>query len=176
MKIVKAIQDLYRLVKAARPVRGYGVDLEYTSLGTVISIPPSTHSAGGSDWTGPFDLSLEQGKNNSWTLKCFDSSMDDASGQAGLVYVGNATYTVPSTTFDIDAAGVVFLDVVYNDETQNYTIAISFANALPLLEQTSRRYVLRLGQVVRKGTTESPVYELQSRRLPNDIEVLGRWV
>ena len=182
MKIVQAIRELRRIVRSITPVQGSNIVLERSATGTTISAK-ATGDGGGSPLTGPFDVRLRQDDSGDWFADCYDSSGPDPFGDtstgiaAGLVYVGNSRHEVTANRIPLDGrTGHIFLDVVYSEETAAFTFALSYAESMPVVDAAEQRYVLRLATVSATASDGKKDYRLSGKRLPGDVEVLGRWV
>ena len=69
--------------------------------------------------------------------------------------------------------GVVILDIVYDDDTEEYDVLFSLEDELP--ETTDeKRYILRIAEISYDEDTET--WSAAQIRPVGDIEVTGRWV
>lgn len=90
MKIVKAIKELYRLVKAVTPVEGEGVNIEHTAGGSVISLEPQAADAETTVpvWQGMFTI----------VKRSFD--MDDTEWGSDYIRIEDTTDAAEKTAPD----------------------------------------------------------------------------
>jgi hypothetical protein len=119
--------------------------------------------------SGAFDVQLAYQEENGSVVPyvhVFDSSNPN-SPYAGYVYSGSSSIHMP-TALLTPSAGVVYIDIDYENETQ--TIAI--ASSLPSLTSLDRRWVYALAEV----TLSNGIYSVHRMQTPGNLQVSGRWV
>lgn len=170
--------ELIDHLQSMRPVAGNGITLQRLSAGTVIStMRTSGKSAAGvsteSD-EGPFAVTIENvnegGGQPEWRVKLHNTASE--SGVAGMVTIGSRRMQIEDQVWE-PKPGVVILDIVYDDDTEEYDVLFSLEDELP--ETTDeKRYILRIAEISYDEDTET--WSAAQIRPVGDIEVTGRWV
>lgn len=170
--------ELIDHLQSMRPVAGNGITLQRLSAGTVIStVRTSGKSAAGvsteSD-EGPFAVTIENvnegGDQPEWRVKLHNTASE--SGVAGMVTIGSRRMQIEDQVWE-PKPGVVILDIVYDDDTEEYDVLFSLEDELP--ETTDeKRYILRIAEISYDEDTET--WSAAQIRPVGDIEVTGRWV
>lgn len=169
--------QLVDYLHAARLVPGPGVRISRMPAGTVISA--AAVSRGGSvaavhTPAGPFDvLVFDDGDGGApvWKVRLHNSA-NIKSTTAGMVTIGSHRRMFDVQTWDAKA-GVVYLEITYDDAAESYTVTAALEGSLPKTTD-EKRYVLRLADIVHDSDTER--YTASQIRPVGDVEVLGRWV
>lgn len=170
--------DLYNQLidhlRETRLVAGPGVSISRLPSGTVInagrksSAPAPAPAA--ADQGGPFAVEIVDLGNSSGQRVVLCNS-DSHSGIAGVVYAGSHRETVSDMEWQ-PRAGVLFLDVTYNEKADDYVIEFKLESELP--DSALRRYVLRIAEITYDSETKT--YSAHQVRSCGDIEITGRWV
>ncbi len=165
-------------LQGIRPVAGTGIRIQRLPAGTVISAARSS-GKGGSGVTvegdeGPFAVTIEDLNENSdqphWTVRLHNTASD--SGIAGMLTIGSRRMQISNQEWT-PKAGVVILDITYDDAAEDYTATFSLEEKLPETKD-EKRYILRIAEITYDKDTES---WSAAQILPvGDIEVTGRWV
>ena len=170
--------ELIDHLQSIRPVAGTGITLQRLSAGTVIStVRTSGKSATGvtaEEDEGPFAVTIENlnegGDQPDWRVKLHNTASE--SGVAGMVTIGSWRMQIEDQMWE-PKPGVVILDIVYDDDTEEYDVLFSLEDELP--ETTDeKRYILRIAEISYDEDTET--WSAAQIRPVGDIEVTGRWV
>ena len=170
--------ELIDHLQSMRPVAGNGITLQRLSAGTVIStVRTSGKSASGASAEsdeGPFAVTIENvnegGDQPEWRVKLHNTASE--SGVAGMVTIGSRRMQIEDQVWE-PKPGVVILDIVYDDDTEEYDVLFSLEDELP--ETTDeKRYILRIAEISYDEDTET--WSAAQIRPVGDIEVTGRWV
>lgn len=167
-KIFNLWNNLIDYLHSAKLIAGNGIKLDCRSSGTIISLAAVNSSHGrsesGSFYNGPFSL-LQKEK----MLYCYNGQDINAS-YAGLTTIGSFKYYVP--TFQIPIAkGVVYLEIIYSDDTQKYEISLQLADDIPE-DDDVHRYCLRIGEV----KEQNEFFSISQIWQYGDVEIRGRYV
>lgn len=122
---------------------------------------------------GPFALEIYNAGSDEtpeWRVKLLNS--ESRSGKAGLVTIGSYREMIEDLDWDAEP-GMVYLDVTYDPETEEYNVIFDLEDELPETGD-EQRYILRIGEITYDEETET--YTAHQIRDYGDIEVLGRWV
>lgn len=167
-------------LQSMRLVAGSGIRIQKLASGTVISADRSSGGAapsavaqdsdGGAFAVTIEDDSDENAEEPNWIIKLHNSNSE--SGIAGMVTVGSYRETIDDQEWDAQE-GVVYLDITYDDESEEYTIIFDLEDEVPDTED-EKRYILRIAEITYDSETES--YTASQINPYGDIEVLGRWV
>ena len=157
-----------------RPVAGTGIRIQRLPAGTVISAAGSSGRGGSgiaaADDEGPFAVTIENPDENSWTVKLHNTASE--SGVAGMLTIGSRRKQIADQEWP-PKAGVVILDITYDDEAEDYTTTFSLEETLPETND-EKRYILRIAEISYNSDTES--WTAAQIHPVGDIEVLGRWI
>lgn len=161
-----------------RLVGGAGIRLAKMTSGTVISAMTTAGGGGGAmvddAARGPFAVTIEnKGSDETpeWTVRLHNSA-NTASAWAGMVTVGSRRSFHAVQTWTAKE-GVVYLDVTYDVETENYQVLFALEVELPATAD-EKRFVLRITDIAYDSDADR--YTATQIRPVGDIEVLGRWV
>ena len=124
---------------------------------------------------GPFAVTIEEVSEDNADepnriIRLYDSSSD--SGTAGMVTIGSYREMIEDQKWDAQA-GIVYLDITYDPETEEYDIIFDLEDELPETGD-EQRYILRIAEITHDEETDT--WEAHQIRDYGDIEVLGRWV
>ena len=99
-------------------------------------------------------------------------AVSECFGVAGMVTIGSRRMQIEDQVWE-PKPGVVILDIVYDDDTEEYDVLFSLEDELP--ETTDeKRYILRIAEISYDEDTET--WSAAQIRPVGDIEVTGRWV
>ena len=161
-------------LRETRLVAGSGIRINKHPAGTTIE-STATGTGGGvsipaGDKGGPFAVEIAESENSSGPRVVLCNS-DTHSGIAGEVRVGSHLETVRDMDWQ-PQAGVLFLDVTYDENAEEYVIKFKLEPTLP--DTGIRRYILRIGEITYDSDTET--YSAHQTRNYGDIEITNRWV
>ena len=161
-------------LRAVRLVAGSGIRINKHPAGITIENTATATGSGVStpagDKGGPFAVEIAELGNPSGPRVVLCNS-DSRSGIAGVVRVGSHLATVRDMDWQ-PQAGVLFLDVTYDENTEKYVIEFKLEPTLP--DTAIRRYILRIGEITYNSETET--YSAHQARNCGDIEITDRWV
>ena len=123
--------------------------------------------------SGPFAVDLyDAGTDGSpdRRIRLFNSK--SRSGIAGLVTIGSFRTEIEDQEWTAQT-GVVYLDVTFDPETEEYNIIFDLEPQLPETAD-ERRYILRIAEITQD--TETKIFTVHQIRDYGDIEISGRWV
>ena len=184
INLIKKWRDMWNDIlldhlQSMRLVAGPGVRIQRLASGTVISVE---RGSGGSSPSavardsegGPFAVEVynanEDGDEPEWKIKLFNSGSE--SGNAGMVTIGSFREEFEDQEWGAQE-GVVYLDVTYDPDTEEYDIIFDLEEKLPDTGD-ERRYILRIAEISYDAETET--WTAHQIRDYGDIEVIGRWV
>lgn len=185
ISLIKRWQTMWNNVllehlQSMRLVAGHGIRIQKLASGTVISAERAGAAIAGSAASmetegGPFAVTADLTTNDdsgelSWIILMHNSNSD--SGKAGMVTIGRYREVISDRKWDA-RAGVVYLDVTYNDEDDAYTVIFDLEDELPDTED-EKRFILRIAEILHD--TENDTYTVCQIQPFGDIEILGRWV
>lgn len=185
ISLIKRWQTMWNNVllehlQSMRLVAGHGIRIQKLASGTVISAERAGAASAGSAASmetdgGPFAVTAELTTDDdsgdlSWIIRLHNSNSN--SGQAGMVTIGRYRKVISDQEWDAQA-GVVYLDVTYNDEDDAYTVIFDLEDELPDTED-EKRFILRIAEILHD--TENDTYTVSQIQPFGDIEILGRWV
>ena len=124
---------------------------------------------------GPFAVTIEDVSEDGaaepeWTILLHNSKSE--SGTAGMVTIGSYREMIEDQEWD-PQEGIVYLDITYDPETEEYDIIFDLEDELPETGD-EQRYILRIAEITYDAETET--WTAHQIRDYGDIEVLGRWV
>ena len=93
-------------------------------------------------------------------------------GVAGMLTIGSRRKQIADQEWP-PKAGVVILDITYDDKAEDYTATFSLEETLPETKD-EKRYILRIAEISYNNDMES--WSAAQIHPVGDIEVLGRWV
>lgn len=167
-KIFRLWNNLIDYLHASKLIAGSGIKLDCRSSGTIISLAAVNSTAGsiesGSFYNGPFSL-LQKEK----ILYCFNGQ-DINDSYAGLTTIGSFKYYVPTLQVPIKK-GVVYLEIIYSDDTEEYQISLQLAEDIPK-DDDVHRYCLRIGEI----KEQNEMFTIAQIWQYGDIEIRGRYV
>ena len=185
INLIKKWRDMWNDVlrdhlQSMRLVAGPGVRIQRLANGTVIS---TERGSGGSSPSavsqdsdgGPFAVTIEDVSEDGaaepeWTILLHNSKSE--SGTAGMVTIGSYREMIEDQEWD-PQEGIVYLDITYDPETEEYDIIFDLEDELPETGD-EQRYILRIAEITYDAETET--WTAHQIRDYGDIEVLGRWV
>jgi len=166
-------------LQGIRPVAGTGIRIQRLPAGTIISAAGSSGKGGSSVAVdagdeGPFAVMVEpvaeEQENPEQVVRLHNTASE--SGVAGMLTIGSWRKQIADQEWPAKA-GVVILDITYDDESEDYTATFSLEEQLPETAD-EKRYILRIAEISYDSDTES---WSAAQILPvGDIEVTGRWV
>lgn len=172
--LLQKYNEMVDYLRETRLVAGPGMRINRLPAGTTIeSTATATRggvSAPAGDKGGPFAVEIAELGNPSGPRVVLCNS-DSRSGIAGVVRVGSHLATVRDMDWQ-PQAGVLFLDVTYDENTEKYVIEFKLEPTLP--DTAIRRYILRIGEITYNSETET--YSAHQARNCGDIEITDRWV
>lgn len=165
-------------LQSCRPVPGAGIRIQRLPAGTVISAAGSSGRGGGgiaaAGDEGPFAVTIEpvdeEQENPGQVVRLHNTA--SASGIAGMLTIGSRRKQIADQEWP-PKAGVVILDITYDDEAEDYTATFSLEEQLPETAD-EKRYILRIAEISYNSDTES--WNAAQIHPVGDIEVTGRWV
>lgn len=166
-------------LQSMRLIAGNGIRIQHYPAGTVVSAEPDPGRAASAvvpedDGAGPFAVEVynadEEAKIPDWRIRLCNS--ESRSGIAGLVTIGSFRKEIEDREW-VAQEGVVYLDITYDPETEEYSIIFDLEVQLPETED-ARRYILRIAEITQDAETK--IFTAHPVRDPGDIEVTGRWV
>lgn len=166
-------------LQSSRPVPGAGIRIQRLPAGTIISAARSSGKSGSSVAVdtgdeGPFAVTVEpvdeEQENPEQVVRLHNTASE--SGVAGMLTIGSRRKQIADQEWP-PKAGVVILDITYDDESEDYTVTFSLEETLPETKD-EKRYILRIAEISYNNDTES--WSAAQIRPVGDIEVLGRWV
>lgn len=161
-----------------RLIPGTGVRISKMPAGSVISAMPTSSGIGSptvdDDARGPFAVTIEDNGTDetpAWKVKLHNTASSTSTG-AGMVTIGSHRRLYDVQTWDA-RSGVVYLDITYDEESEDYTVLFALENELPATAD-EKRFVLRIADIAYDSDADR--YTATQVRPVGDIEVLGRWV
>ena len=160
-------------------VPGAGIRIQRLPAGTIISAARSSGKSGSSvavdaGVEGPFAVTVEpvaeEQENPGRVVRLHNTASE--SGVAGMLTIGSRRKQIADQEWP-PKAGVVILDVTYDDKAEDYTATFSLEETLPETVD-EKRYILRIAEISYNNDTES--WSAAQIHPVGDIEVLGRWV
>lgn len=142
--------------------------LLYRASGSYIAtvmLGKASPTESGDKITGAFDVMYDEANA---LVKVYNSS-SPTSTTAGYVYSGVNTIAIPVATFPALMSGYLYIDVNY----QTSTYQIGFADSVPSVSSTERRWVWRLARV-RYSSVLAPV-QIEKYNMPGNVQVYDRW-
>ena len=155
--------------------RGDGVTVFNDAGGTLRASARAGDDEGAAsvEASGPFAVDLyDAGMDGSpdRRIRLFNSK--SRSGIAGLVTIGSFRTEIEDREWTAQT-GVVYLDVTFDPETEEYTIIFDLEPQLPETAD-ARRYILRIAEITQDAETK--IFTAHQIREYGDIEISGRWV
>lgn len=165
-------------LQSMRLIAGNGIRIQHYANGTVIEAEAASAGAAAAvqpdeEDGGPFAVEIYNAGSDEapeWRVKLLNS--ESRSGKAGLVTIGSYREMIEDLDWDAEP-GMVYLDVTYDPETEEYNVIFDLEDELPETGD-EQRYILRIGEITYDEETET--YTAHQIRDYGDIEVLGRWV
>lgn len=182
--LIKAWRDMWNSqvldhLLASRIVAGSGITVQRLPAGTVISAIRRSGGGGAAavihDDAGPFAVTIEIKDGSTPEQTEYEVVLHNTaseSGIAGLVTVGSYREEIEDQQWR-PQEGVVYLDITWDDDTEDYTVIFELESGLPDTAD-EKRYILRIAEITYDSETDT--WSAAQIRPPGDIEVLNRWV
>ena len=170
-------------LREIRLVAGPGIRINRLPAGTTIESTasaaagiPAVPEAVPTVQPGPFAVEIydasqdEEEADPDLRIRLYNSAT--GSGYAGLVTIGSFRTYIQNQEWELQE-GLVYLDVTWDQETEQYLITFDLAEDLPE-NNDPMQYLLRIAEI--QYDEENDEYTVAQLRPCSDIEVLGRWV